>query len=160
MSLIILTLLPNYLDGESDNGEGCSTTLPLRKSVARKPKSSAASSNIFKIFIKIKSHYYYTFITSGSKGDVLTMKPFKCKKCGLSYKQKVSLTRHLKSPCGNEKNVSLFSCSKCNNYRTNRKDNFRDHLKNIHKMNSSQLAECGAGSVKILFLFWHIQFIF
>jgi len=54
--------------------------------------------------------------------------PFKCEQCGLSYKGKTALQRHLTHECGKEKSLKCPHCD----FRTKQKSHVTRHVKNIH----------------------------
>ena len=66
--------------------------------------------------------------------------PFQCEKCCRSYKNKETLTRHLKYEC--EVGPS-FPCVLCD-YRAKIKGSLRDHLMAVHNVDRSQFSAFGS----------------
>lgn len=67
---------------------------------------------------------------SGVLRSITGRKPFACKNCWKSYKNKASLQRHYKYDCGKE---SAFPCLYCS-YRSKYRHNLTTHLYVMHKI--------------------------
>jgi len=80
-----------------------------------------------------------TFWFSGYKNR--SLHPYKCDRCGRTYKKKGSLVSHLAVECGVEPSLS---CPKCD-CRCKHKSSLKAHLIEIHKVERSQLAAFGLG---------------
>ncbi len=67
--------------------------------------------------------------------------PYKCDRCGRTYKYKKYLVSHLTVACGVE---SSLPCPQCN-HLFKRKSGLKLHLVEIHQVERSQLAAFGLG---------------
>lgn len=77
-----------------------------------------------------------SLLTSSAPSDDLSYCP--CESCKSSFKgksQKTNLTRHLKTVLHHKQNVPL-KCQFCQKNISSRTDNFQQHMRNIHNVDS------------------------